>query len=64
MNDLREAILGSLDRFFNSLESFSGAILVLFDLEGRILDHSPSLSALIGGRKEFVGENFWQLYRG
>jgi len=58
VNDLREAILGSLDRFFNSLESFSGAILVLFDLEGRILDHSPSLSALIGGRKEFVGENF------
>ena len=58
MNDLREAILGSLDRFFNSLESFSGAILVLFDLEGRILDHSPSLSALIGGRKELVGENF------
>ncbi len=58
MNDLREAILGSLDRFFDSLENFSGAILVLFDSEGRILDHSPSLSALIGGRKELVGENF------
>ncbi len=58
MNDLREAILGSLDRFFDSLENFSGAILVLFDSEGRILDHSPSLSALIGGKKELVGENF------
>lgn len=57
MDDLKNAILGNLDGFFRSLESFSGAIMILFDAEGRILDHSSSFVLLLGGRRSFVGEN-------
>ncbi|MGC9321556.1 MAG: GGDEF domain-containing protein [Kosmotogaceae bacterium] len=61
MNELRKAILSRRDDFFSVLESLSGAILILFDNEGNILDHSPSLISLVEGNDTLKGENIRNL---
>ncbi|HUM22991.1 GGDEF domain-containing protein [Mesotoga prima] len=61
MNELREAILSNKDDFFSALENLSGAILILFDNEGKILDHSPSLISLVEKSDTLKGENICNL---
>jgi len=61
VNELRKAILSKTDDFFSVLESLSGAILVLFDNEGNILDHSSSLISLVGRDDTLKGENICDL---
>ena len=61
VNELREAILSNKDDFFSALENLSGAILILFDNEGKILDHSPSLISLVEKSDTLKGENICNL---
>ncbi|HDP78146.1 MAG TPA: GGDEF domain-containing protein, partial [Mesotoga infera] len=61
MNELREAILSNRDDFFSVLENLSGAILILFDNEGNIVDHSPSLISLVEKSDALKGENICDL---
>ena len=61
VNELREAILSNKDDFFSALENLSGAILILFDNEGKILDHSPSLISLVEKSDTLKGENISDL---
>ena len=61
VNELREAILSNRDDFFSVLENLSGAILILFDNEGKILDHSPSLISLVERSDTLKGENICDL---
>ncbi|HNQ71407.1 GGDEF domain-containing protein [Mesotoga prima] len=61
MNELRKVILSNIDDFFSALENLSGAILILFDNEGKILDHSPSLISLVEKSDTLKGENISDL---
>jgi len=61
VNELRKVILSNIDDFFSALENLSGAILILFDNEGKILDHSPSLISLVEKSDTLKGENISDL---
>ena len=61
MNELRKVILSNIDDFSSALENLSGAILILFDNEGKILDHSPSLISLVEKSDTLKGENISDL---
>ena len=61
VNELRKVILSNIDDFFSALENLSGAILILFDNEGKILDHSPSLISLVEKSDTLKGENICNL---
>lgn len=61
VNELRKVILSNIDDFSSALENLSGAILILFDNEGKILDHSPSLISLVEKSDTLKGENISDL---